>query len=462
MPLMRNPTVRSTTALGALMLLCFLIYWIGYCTPRTNFHLFIGAYFLSVALFYFLWRNAQRWHFNHFLAIAIAMRLLLLWAVPELSDDFYRFIWDGELIHLGVNPYSYTPRELITQVPVHNSPYMQALYRGMSTLSQTNYSCYPVFNQLLFAIPTGLFDTVQSNLIGFKVLLSLADIGVMLIGKRLLERMGKSAKAIGLYALHPFIVLEFSGNLHFEGVMIFFMLLSSEFILRNKPIVGGILWGFAIHVKLIPLLLIPFFYKLLKWRRSLVLTVATGATVIVLGALMLDEVRLGHLLQSVDLYFDRFEFNASIFYVLRAYSLSTVGYDEIGFYGVVLFRLAVGGIVALALLKAIRQPKHLFSAMLFALTIHYLMATTVHPWYISLILLFSVFTSYRFGLLWSVLVMLSYGAYANPGFEENGWHIGLEYGAVIALMVYEIFRNTKREDIDWQLKHFFQVGKKGK
>ena len=90
-----------------------IIYVLGYQTPRDNFGQFIFLFLASFALFYSLSLNRQEWNFKFFLVIAIAVRLLLLLAAPELSNDFYRFIWDGELITKGINPYAHTPNELM-------------------------------------------------------------------------------------------------------------------------------------------------------------------------------------------------------------------------------------------------------------------------------------------------------------------------------------------------------------
>ena len=43
----------------------------------------------------------------------ISFRLVLFFAYPWLSEDFYRFIWDGFVIGENINPYEYTPSELI-------------------------------------------------------------------------------------------------------------------------------------------------------------------------------------------------------------------------------------------------------------------------------------------------------------------------------------------------------------
>jgi hypothetical protein len=97
----------------------------------------------------------------------------------------------------------------------------------------------------------------------------------------------------------------------------------------------------------------------------------------------------------------------------------------------------------------------MFTGMLFALVIYYALATTVHPWYIGLILVFSIFTKYKFGLIWSLMVMLSYYAYSNSMFEENLTLVFIEYVLVFGIMLFEICRNTKKDDFGVQIKSFF-------
>ena len=132
---------KSIVAIILSLLFAALIYFIGYETPRDNFIQFIFLFLASFALFYGLWLNKQEWNFKTFLILAIVVRLILLFAAPELSNDFYRFIWDGELITRGVNPYAHVPNDLISQAPFYNDEYMRILFHGMGELSQENYSC---------------------------------------------------------------------------------------------------------------------------------------------------------------------------------------------------------------------------------------------------------------------------------------------------------------------------------
>ena len=65
------------------------------------------------------------------------------------------------------------------------------------------------------------------------------------------------------------------------------------------------------------------------------------------------------------------------------------------------------------------------------------MSTTVHSWYVATLLILGIFTKYKFPLVWSFVIILSYLAYLQIGKadkSENLWIIGLEY-----LIVYSVF-----------------------
>ena len=94
--------------------------------------------------------------------------------------------------------------------------------------------------------------------------------------------------------------------------------------------------------------------------------------------------------------------------------------------------------MVIATFKRIETTTQLLVAMLFAVSVYFLLSTTVHPWYVATPLLLSVFTRYRFAIVWSLLVMLSYSAYGEE-FNENLWLVAVEYLVVIGMAVYEIW-----------------------
>jgi hypothetical protein len=72
------------------------------------------------------------------------------------------------------------------------------------------------------------------------------------------------------------------------------------------------------------------------------------------------------------------------------------------------------------------------------LVIYILFSTIVHPWYVTPLILFAVFTGYQFALLWSFLIFLTYIGYSVDGYRENLMVTAIEYIAVSACIAYEL------------------------
>lgn len=68
----------------------------------------------------------------------------------------------------------------------------------------------------------------------------------------------------------------------------------------------------------------------------------------------------------------------------------------------------------------------------------YLLSTTIlHPWYIVTLLAVSLLTPYRFPVVWTGLIFLTYAGYTENGFNENLFLVALEYIGMIAYLLYE-------------------------
>ena len=86
----------------------------------------------------------------------------------------------------------------------------------------------------------------------------------------------------------------------------------------------------------------------------------------------------------------------------------------------------------------------LISAMLLVLSFYYFTATTIHPWYVATPLILCVFTKYRFPVVWSFTIILSYSAYGPDGFKENLWLVATEYILVLGVFLWEVFRKNEK------------------
>ncbi|NJN25089.1 MAG: hypothetical protein HC819_03440 [Cyclobacteriaceae bacterium] len=143
---------------------------------------------------------------------------------------------------------------------------------------------------------------------------------------------------------------------------------------------------------------------------------------------------------SLGLYFQKFEFNASIFYIVRAIGFWVKGWDIIQVASFWMALCSALMIVALSMLANVRK-QNLPGIFLWPFFIYFAFASIIHPWYAVPLVAFSIFSRYRFPLIWSFTIFLSYIGYSGTGFQEHFWVLLLEYVPVYAIMGYELWKH---------------------
>jgi len=245
-----------------------------------------------------------------------------------------------------------------------------------------------------------------------------------------------------LYAANPLVVIELSGNLHFEAFMIFFFLLAIYLAKRRKTSQSAIAFGLSIATKLLPLMALPLLYSRLKLARSIKYYTVVGLTVGLLFLPLLGTALFQGMAESVSLYFQKFEFNASIYYIVREVGYAIKGYNIIGTAGKYLALAAFVLILGYTVLEWYKT-KILPESAMWVFLIYFLLTTTLHPWYLATLVAFSVFTKYRFPAIWAGLAFLSYAGYSAQGFQEVLWITTLEYVVLFAIIIYEIYHDKR-------------------
>ena len=418
----------------------------AYDLQRTDFIKLISLY---SALFYIAYLFIEKFKLNFWIlaSLGIVFRLLFIGAIPNLSQDFYRFIWDGRLVAQGFSPYLFTPDMYFQEISSSLGiviPQAEELYNGMGALSGSHFSNYPPINQLFFAV-AGLFTgkSILGSVIVIRTIVIMADIGILYLGKKLLQHLNLPIKNIFWYFLSPFIIIELTGNLHFEGVMLFFFIWGIYMLIKEKWFQSAILIGVSISVKLIPLMFLPLFFRFFsrpnKKIKLLRFYLIIGTVVLLTFLPFYSLEFFQNFSTTIALWFQDFEFNASIYYIIRWIGFQVVGWNIIETVGKILPILVLLFILGIAFFRKNNTLQQLLTAMLFAISFYFLLSTTVHPWYIAAPLLLSVFTKYKFPIVWSLMVMLSYSAYGINGFDENLWLVALEYVVVIGVALWEIF-----------------------
>jgi len=439
---------NKTIILSTLSVLFYFV--MAHYLDRSNFTQLITQYFiLFIPFLYFI--KKEKNSFTFLVAIAIIFRLIFLTAIPNLSQDFYRFIWDGRMMLKGFNPYLYLPETFINQgyAPINQAT---ELYSGMGALNGSHYTNYPPINQLNFFI-AALFNnsSIIGSIIALRLQIILADIGIIYFGKKILEKLKLPVHNIFLYALNPFIIIELTGNLHFESVMLFFLVWSLYLILQKKWSLAALIFSLSVAVKLIPLLFLPLFYQWFtkdEKRKGILNFLSFGAIIIGINMLLflpfLSSDLLDKYLSSVGLWFQKFEFNASLYYIARALGTLFRGYNEIAIIGKTTPVIVVIFLLIITLFRKNKSPQQLITALLIGISFYYFTTTTMHPWYLATLVILSVFTNYRFPIVWSVVIVLSYQAYANIPWKENLWLIALEYLVVYGFLLWEIIQIKKK------------------
>ncbi|MEO9892101.1 mannosyltransferase [Aurantibacter sp.] len=389
----------------------------------------------------------EKWNYKFLLIVGVLFRLVFIAAEPSLSQDYFRFIWDGELVSNFINPYLAVPNTLIEQqdLVIANA---KELYNGMGTLSARHFSNYPPMNQILFAI-AALFGgkSVLGTTIVMRILIILADIGIFYFGRKLLRNLNQSPHLIFWYFLNPLVIIELTGNLHFEGVMLFFFVWSIYLLSVKKWLVAAIPYALAILIKLVPLMFLPLFFKYLGIKKSILFYFIVGIVSVIFLMPFYSPDFINNYSQTVGLWFSNFEFNAGPYNLIEKIAIY---YDQkpwefIKSYGKVTPYATIALVLLFALFKVDKQLKNLLMAMLWVLTVYYFISTTVHPWYIIFLLPLCAFSDFRFPIIWSAAVVLSYYAYAQADYKENLWLLAIEYISVFGYMCYEIIKLNKQK-----------------
>ncbi len=458
---MQTTKFKSLHLLLGISLIAYIL--ISYATIRSDFGQLITLFGVLFGAYGLIWREIDVKDLKAYqiaIGAAILFRFVLVFSFPNLSDDVYRFIWDGRLLVNGLSPFSYLPIDFFngnyTGSPINGIN--EALFTQLN--SPEYFTIYPPVCQFFFYLGSWLFPNslygatvvMKGGLFGF-------ECGSIYLIHHLLKHFQLPKKNTLLYALNPLVIVELSGNLHFEAAMIFFLLLAIWFLKdfnpkhkHNLPLyLSAIAMSLAINAKLLPLMLLPFFFWRLGWQKSFIYYSFVGIFTLIAYFPVLDTAILMHLLSSVELYFQKFEFNASFYYIFRKIGYWYIGWNMIAVIGANLAKATFIGIILLAIMEILlhyKNTKQLFSThlalpqltqlMLWAFLIYFALATIVHPWYICTLVALAVFGHFRFPIIWTAMAIVSYYTYRTTAYEESMLLVFVEYSVVYTYLLWEL------------------------
>ncbi len=434
----------------SLIIYCLFAFWFERY-ETTKLFIAFGTLFIS-----YLWiaRTNDPHEISFWFYTSILFRFCFLFSIPHLTDDFYRFIWDGRLLAAGYHPFAELPRYYIEN-KIIIAGVDQTLFEKLN--SPDYFTIYPPVNQFIFWVVAKLSpNSILGSVVVMRSFILAAEIGSLWLIRKILLHYQLPPKNILLYALNPLVIIELTGNLHFEALMIFFLMFSFWLMTKKKLALSALQFSLAICAKLLPIILLPLLFVRLGWKKSFIYYLLVGAFCVLFFLPLLNMEIISGFRESIGYYFKKFEFNASIYYLVREWGFWKYGYNIIQTVGIKLARYCAVSILLYAIWDFIQNSKFkiqrldfayrlLLTAYLFTLCIYFSFSTIVHPWYITTLLALAVFTKFRFPIVWAGLIFLTYAGYSINGFSENLWFTAIEYVAVFGYLAYEII--WKREKL---------------
>src|SRR5436190_7426621 len=200
------------------------------------------------------------------LIFAALFRLSILFSPPYLSDDIYRYIWDGRVQAAGINPYRYIPAdESLAELRD------EKIYRNINRRDYA-HTIYPPVAEGAFLLITRFSESVtwmKAVMVGCEAIAVWALI-------QLLISFGFARQRVLIYAWHPLAVWEFAGSGHMDALAIAFIALALLARRKHGETLTGVLLACATCVKLFPAVLFPTVYMRWSWKMPL----AFAATVL--------------------------------------------------------------------------------------------------------------------------------------------------------------------------------------
>jgi alpha-1,6-mannosyltransferase len=436
---------------------------ISFNTQRHEFANLFATYAVFFATYLYILKNTKTEEdLNFYLKIGLILRGLAVFSFPILSDDIYRFLWDGHLMNLGENPFSHPP-QYFAENHLFNARLTPELFSKLN--SPNYYSVYPTVCQGVFATATFLFPkSIYGASVVIKLFLFACEAGTLFLMKRMAsDKSLFTLNAPLIYALNPLIIIELIANAHFEAAMIFFFLWA-VYLQQNltkvpnfrKVFSSATVFSLSIVSKMLPLMFLPLFFKKLGWRRSFSFWVMVGTVTLVFLFPIYNSLFINNIGKSLSLYFGNFEFNASIFYLWEAIGFKMYGYNIIQQITPFLTSFVVLFILKKSFfeINKINTPpqyfeysKSFFEDCLLVISLYFACATTVHPWYAALPLACSVFTNWRFPLVWTFFILLTYAGYTEGSSKhtENIPFLLVEYTAVYGFFIFDWIQRKKGE-----------------
>jgi hypothetical protein len=403
------------------------------------------------------------------LGLLLCLRLVGLLASPTLSDDIFRYVHEGRASRLGLAVPFATPPAALVPPP------------DDGTTARVNHpevpAVYPPLSQLVLLGTVAAGDALGAPTLPLRLVLALADALLVLL---LFARRRERPRAFVLYGLHPLPLLEAVVGSHLDALGA--ALVGAALLLAMRPFARGVLLGLACGVKPIAALALV---GLPRGRQGLALAVA-GLCAGVLVPTLPYLVERAPLTRGLLEYVTRWEAQPTLHAGLQALVappferrhaagrfthlhvswgplgllVEEAGEPRLSAFAArpaerpllldhrLLARGLAGALLLFGLALGLRLVREGSARVTLASSLLWLLAPTLHPWYLLWPLPFAALSRSTGVLLWAGLAPLAYeasmGAQAGGEWREALWPRALMLAALLLGTAFDAWR-ARRE-----------------
>lgn len=355
------------------------------------------------------------------IAVGILFRAALLPLPVTLSDDIYRYLWDGKLVAEGFNPFQYAPNDpALTELHTDDLP-AEVNFPHLRTI-------YPAFAQVVFTASYLLFG---ESITGFKAILLVFELLTLLLLFLLTKRLNRSPAYAAVYALAPLPVMQFMGDGHLDAIGITMLALFLYLWHSGRKVFSYLALGLSVLTKLVSGLAVPLLFRhetgLRRWYAPAVplLMLAAGYLVFTIGGV--------NPLEELQHFSKHWMFNGSVFKIFLGWTHHN---QEARSYCTLLFLISAAAVFF--------TRKELVHQLFLLFMLFFLLNPTVHVWYVVWIAVLLPLHFRWSGLVWVVTVNLANYTYmiyhSGLPWVEYQWITLVQYVPVYALFLYEAWK----------------------
>ena len=338
---------------------------------------------------------------------------------PGVDDDIHRYLWDGRVQRLGYNPYIVVPSD----------PALAGLHTSETrTLNNPEVpSPYPAGAQLFFRAVTSIHESIFA----LKVAFVICDLAIVLVLLDILRCSGQGAHWVLAYGWNPLLATDVAGSGHIDILGVLLLLVSVAALVRRWRTVAALAFGLAVSVKLLPIVLLPLYWRRVRTRDAALAAIAVA----LLYVPFLNRGRLP--IGSLGTYVQRFRFNDPVFAALERVAAP---------------QLVAGLAVLVGFLTAIwmrrKSAEGSAEALAWPMAASLFCAPVVYPWYLLWMLPFLRSTSTLPILVWTLSILPTYYVWllrtvGRPWLVPD-WIVILEYGSVAVAAAIVALRRVTR------------------